>query len=226
MFDYYYLLLVVPALIITLIAQLRVSSTFNKYSQVPTTHGLTGAQVAQQVLDRNGVTGVSIERISGSLTDHYDPTNQVIRLSDSVYDKASVSAAGVAAHEAGHAVQYDVDYAPIKFRMAIIPITNIGSSLSMPVIILGLILGWGWLAYIGIALFSFMVLFQLVTLPVEYNASNRAKAVLEQSGLLSADELAGVKKVLSAAALTYVAAVLTAVANLLRMLLLVNRRRN
>lgn len=225
-FDYSYLLLIVPALIITIIAQARVSSTFNKYSAVANARGLTGAQVAQQVLEGNGVSGVSVERVSGSLTDHYDPQTNVIRLSDSVYDKVTVAAAGVAAHEAGHAVQYATNYAPIKWRMAIVPITNIGSSLSIPLILIGLLLSFPVLVYIGIALFSFMVLFQLVTLPVEYNASNRAMRALENSHLMSDDEMVGVKKVLRAAGLTYVAALLTSIANLARMLLLTRRRNN
>ena len=224
--DRYYIMLVIPAMLLALWAQLRVKSTFSKYSRVRTGGGLTGAEAARSILDSNGLQNVGIERIAGELTDHYDPKTNVIRLSDNVYNSATVAAVGVAAHEAGHAVQYAVGYFPIKVRSAIIPITQIGSNLSMPLIILGFILSMEPLVNIGLVLFATVALFQLVTLPVEFNASARAVATLSNGGYVSGEEERGVKSVLTAAALTYVAALFVALANLLRMVLLFGSRRD
>ncbi len=230
-FDWTYLVLVLPCLIFSMWASSSVNSTFKKYSTQYSIRRLTGAQAAQRVLSMNGVHNVRIERVSGNLTDHYDPTTNVIRLSDSVHDNFSTAAIGVACHEAGHAVQYAQHYAPIKLRAKIIPITNIGSQLAMPLIMLGLVLGFlGNLSYtfiyLGIACFGLSLVFQLVTLPVEFNASRRAMAAIEQGGLLTEDEQRGAKKTLSAAAMTYVAATAVALSQLLRLLVLFGRRRN
>jgi len=229
--DMTYIILVLPAVIFALWASSHVNSTFSKYSQQYNSRRLTGAQAARFVLDRNGCRDVRIERVSGNLTDHYDPKTNIIRLSDSVYDSTSSAAVGVACHEAGHAIQYAENYAPIKLRAAIIPITNIGSRLAMPLIILGLVLcsmepAWIGIAYLGIACFGLSTAFQLLTLPTEFNASNRAIAAIENSNLLIGDELTGAKKVLKAAALTYVAALAVSLMQLLRLLILVNRRRD
>lgn len=224
--DIYYLLLVLPALLIAMWAQFKVKSTFRAYSEQRMESGLTGAQAARRILDANGLENIRLERVSGELTDHYDPRGGVIRLSAQVYDRSTAAAVGVAAHEAGHAVQYAVGYLPVKIRNAIIPVTNIGSALSMPLIILGLIFSFGPLVTIGIALFSLVTVFQLVTLPVEFNASRRAEMILADSGMVTAEEQAGVHRVLSAAAFTYVAALLVSIMNLLRLLLLFGRRRN
>ena len=223
-FDWTYVILVLPCLLLSLWASANVNSTFRRYSTQYSYRNLTGAEAAQRVLAANGVTGVRIERISGNLTDHFDPRSNVIRLSDNVYGNTSTAAIGVACHEAGHAVQYAVGYAPIKLRAAIIPITNFGSKLAMPLILLGLVLEtFGQfsylLIYIGIACFALSLVFQLVTLPVEFNASGRAVKVLAAS-YLPEDEVRGVKAVLSAAALTYVAAALQAVLQLLRLILI------
>ena len=230
-FDWTYLVLVLPCVILSLWASSNVNSTFQKYSQQYSIRRLTGAQAAQRVLSHNGVTGVRIERVSGNLTDHFDPRTNVIRLSDSVYDSTSTAAIGVACHEAGHAVQYAQNYAPIKLRAAIVPITNIGSKLAMPLILLGLVLTFlgslsYTLVYIGIALFSLSVVFQLVTLPVEFNASRRAMKAIEESNILTDEEQTGARKTLTAAALTYVAATAVAIAQLLRLLMLFGRRRS
>ena len=224
-YDYYYLVLVVPALIISLIAQVVVQSTYKKYAQVLSARGITAQEVVNRILKINGISNVGVERTRGNLTDHYDPKSNMIRLSDSVYGNASVASIGVAAHEAGHAVQYASGYTPIKIRNAVLPAANFGSKLSVPLIILGFFLGMPALVDFGIILFSLVLVFQLVTLPVEFNASRRAIAVLDQSGILDGEELTGAKKVLRAAAMTYVAAVLTSLAQLLRLLLL-SRRRN
>ncbi len=225
-FDYYYLILVVPALLIALWAQFNVKSTFNRYRQVRNIRGYTGSEVARRILDSHGLYDVRIERVSGSLSDHYDPRTNVVRLSDSVYNDASVAALGVAAHEVGHAIQHNQGYLPLKVRSAIIPVTQLGSSLAFPLAIFGLFLGSDILVNIGILLFVAVVFFQLVTLPVEFNASNRALAVLESERFLEDDELSGAKRTLRAAALTYVAALIVAIANLLRLLALVGRRRD
>lgn len=213
------------AAIFAFAASAGVNSTFKKYSQVASRQGLTGAESARRVLATNGVSGVTIERVSGDLTDHFDPKTNTIRLSESVYDANTVAAVGVAAHEAGHAVQYAVGYAPIKIRAAIIPITNIGSNLAVPLVLIGLLLSAPTLAYIGIFAFSISTICQLVTLPVEFNASSRAIETMENVGM-SETELSGSKKVLRAAAMTYVAALAVSLTNLLRLFLLVNRRNN
>lgn len=232
-FDWTYVYLVLPCLILSLWASVRVNSTFKRYSRQFSSRGITGADAAQRVLRANGIGNVRIERIGGNLTDHYDPTTNVIRLSDDVYGSTSTAAIGVACHEAGHAVQYAQGYAPIKLRAAIIPVTNFGSKLAMPLILLGILFSSlgntsDFFINLGIACFGLSVLFQLVTLPVEFNASHRALAAIEQNGILTDDELAGARKTLSAAAMTYVAATATALAQLLRLLVLFgnNRRRN
>lgn len=222
--DYTYLILVVPALIISLIAQFRVKSAFSRYSQERCVSGLTGAETARRILALNGIDDIRIEHISGDLTDHYSPTEKVIRLSDSVYNAQTIAAVGVAAHECGHAVQYAVGYAPIKLRNAIIPVTNIGSTLSFPILLIGLLLNFQTLVLVGIALFSLVTLFQLLTLPVEFDASRRALKTIDERGMLTQEEYAGAKKVLTAAAMTYVAALLTSLAQLIRLLILFGRR--
>lgn len=226
MFYYYdptYLLLI-PGLILALYAQFKVSSTYARYKKVHSGTGLTGAQIARQILDTNGCGSVRIERVPGSLTDHYDPENGVLRLSEEVYASHSIAALGVAAHEAGHAIQDATDYGPMRIRATLVPVANIGSSAAIPLFMLGLIFSWEPLLKIGILCFSLAVLFYLVTLPVEFNASGRAVALLS-SGYLPQDEVKGVKKVLSAAALTYVAAALQAILQLLRLVLLAGSRR-
>lgn len=222
---YYYLLLVVPALLIAAFAQMKVTSTFRKFSQYHTASGMTGEAASRMILRENGLS-VPIEPTAGELTDHYDPKGNVIRLSQPVYGADSIAAVGVAAHETGHAIQYAHDYAPIRFRMALVPVTNFSASISPYLILFGLIAGLEFLSYAGIALFSLSVLFQLVTLPVEFNASTRAVQALRQSGSFTEEELAGVKKVLSAAALTYVAALLVSLMQLLRLVLMVLGRSN
>ena len=212
-FDRYYWLLIVPALLFAVWAQSRVSSTYRKYSQVASARSMTAAQVCRQILDENGLFAIRIEHIAGNLTDHYDPRANVIRLSDTVYNSTSVAAIGVAAHEAGHAVQYAVGYVPIRVRSAIIPISQFGSSLSIPVLLIGLLFNYGALVELGILLFSTVTLFQLVTLPVEFNASARALSTLEQSYILEPEEVGMAAKVLRAAALTYVAALLSSLAH-------------
>lgn len=230
-FDWTYLVLVLPCLLLSLWASARVNSTFKKYSNQFSSRRITGAQAAQRVLSHNGVSNVRIERISGNLTDHYDPKSNVIRLSDNVYDSSSTAAIGVACHEAGHAVQYAQSYFPIKIRAAIIPITNFGSKLAMPLILLGVIFSTlgafsTTIIYIGIACFGLSLIFQLVTLPVEFNASRRAMQAIEDANLLTPDEQKGARKTLSAAAMTYVAATAVALAQLIRLLSLFGNRRN
>ena len=226
--DYWYYILVVPALLLSLLAAANVKRTFAKYSASPSVSGMTGADSARRILNENGLSGVQIERVSGELTDHYDPRSNTIRLSDNVYDAATTAAVGVAAHEAGHAVQYASGYFPIKLRAALIPVTQIGSNLAMPLVLLGLLMGLEQLAMIGVIAFSLSTLFQLITLPVEFNASARALRSLESSGRMDETEMQGARRVLTAAALTYVAALAVSLANLLRLFLLVsgrNRRR-
>lgn len=223
--DPLYIILVIPAVIIAAIAQANVSGTFSKYSKVRTARGYTGAEAARAILDANGLYNVRVERVAGNLSDHFDPRQNVIRLSQGVYDNATVAAVGVAAHESGHAVQYATGYAPIKLRNAIVPVTQFGSSLSIPVLLLGFFMGLQPLVYAGIILFSAMVVFQLVTLPVEFNASSRALAIIEEKELLGSEELRGAKKVLGAAALTYVAALLVSLMQLLRIILRFGGRR-
>ena len=217
------IIILIPALIFSLIAQLMVKGTFSKYSGVRNSRGYTGADAARAILDRNGLSYIRIEHINGELTDHYDPGANVIRLSDSVYNNDSVAAVGVAAHEAGHAVQYAEGYGPIKVRSAIIPITQFGSNLSTPLVILGIIFSSNVLITAGILLFCTVVLFQAITLPVEFNASGRALKVLREEHFLDDDEMKGAKSVLTAAALTYVAAMISALASLARLLLIRNR---
>lgn len=226
-FDWTYVTLVLPCVILSLWASSNVNSTFRKYSKQFSRRGITGADAAMRVLRANGVSGVRIEHISGNLTDHFDPKANVIRLSDDVYNNTSTAAIGVACHEAGHAVQYAVGYAPIKLRAAIIPITNFGSKLAMPLILLGLLFtAFGdTLIYLGIACFGLSLVFQLVTLPVEFNASRRALQAIEEGGILTEEEQRGAKKTLTAAALTYVAATAVALAQLLRLITLFGGRR-
>ncbi len=229
-FDWTYVVLVLPCLILSLWASSTVNSTFNKYSKQYSRRNLTGAQAAERVLRANGVYNVRIERISGNLTDHFDPKTNVIRLSDSVYGSTSTAAIGVACHEAGHAVQYAQHYAPIKLRATLVPITNLGSKISMPLILLGLVLSFlgemsYFFVYLGIACFGLSVLFQFVTLPVEFNASRRAMQAIESTQLLTEEEQRGARKTLTAAAMTYVAATATALAQLLRLLVLFGGRR-
>ncbi len=220
---YYYLLLVVPALLVAMIAQINVKSTFRRYSRYSTAARITGAQASYMIQKANGIS-VPVQPIGGELTDHYDPTCNSIGLSQPVYGADSIAAVGVAAHETGHALQYANDYAPIRFRMKLVPITNFSATISPYLIIAGLIAGLDVLAYAGIALFSLSVLFQLVTLPVEFNASARAVQALQASGSFTAEEMAGVRKVLTAAALTYVAALFVSLMNLLRLILIVAGR--
>lgn len=228
-FDWTYLVLVLPCVLIAMWASSNVNTTFQRYAKQLSIRRITGAQAAQRVLTANGIGNVKIERVSGKLTDHYDPKANVIRLSDSVYDSTSTAAIGVACHEAGHAVQYAQDYAPIKLRAAIVPATNLGSKLAMPLILLGLLLSFAGfysytLVYLGIACFGLSLVFQLVTLPVEFNASNRALRAIEEGNILTEEELLGAKKTLKAAALTYVAATAVALAQLLRLLVLFGGR--
>ena len=224
-YDSYYFILVLPAILISLFSQMKVQSTYKTYAEVLSSRGKTAAEITREILDKNGLTGVSVARVAGKLTDHYDPRSNVIRLSETVYGDISVASIGVAAHEAGHAVQHQVGYFPIRARNAVLPVANLGSSLAFPLILLGIILSMQPLVSFGILLLSFVLLFQLVTLPVEFNASRRAIETLRGSGILAEDELLGAKKVLGAAALTYVAAALTSAAQLLRLVLL-SRRRN
>lgn len=228
-FDMTYVVLVLPCLILSLWASSNVNSTFRRYSNQFSSRHITGAEAAQRVLSANGVRGVRIDRVSGNLTDHFDPKTNVIRLSDDVFGSTSTAAIGVACHEAGHAVQYAEGYAPIKLRAAIIPVTNFGSRLAMPLILLGLLFSFAGnfsytLVYLGIACFGLSLVFQLVTLPVEFNASRRALAAIEQGGILTPEEQEGARKTLRAAALTYVAATATALAQLLRLIVLFGGR--
>ncbi|WP_281692665.1 zinc metallopeptidase [Agathobaculum desmolans] len=222
--DMYYIVLVVPCLLLAFWAQGKVKSTFSRYEQVMNRRGLTGAQAAEAVLRQNGVTGVRIEWVAGKLNDHFDPRTNTIRLSNAVYSSTSVASIGVAAHEAGHAVQYAQGYFPIKLRAAIIPVTQIGSSAALPLLVLGLVLNSGMLLDIGILAFSLSTVFQLITLPVEVNASNRALTAIEQGGLLTDEEYPMAKKTLTAAAMTYVAALAVSLAQLLRVLLIFGGR--
>ncbi|MGN0509706.1 MAG: zinc metallopeptidase [Ruminococcus sp.] len=228
-FDWTYLVFIVPCIIITLICQIKVQSTFSKYSKVRNSRNITGAQAAEYVLRQNGVTGVRIEHVAGSMTDHFDPRTNVIRLSDTVYNSNSVAAVGVACHEAGHAVQHAEGYLPNKIRGIILPLARVGSQLSWILILLGLIftakVGFV-LLYIGIVLFSLSVLFTIATLPVEFNASKRALECIRESDLLYGDEYTGAKRTLQAAAMTYVASALTAIMQLLRLIIIARGRRD
>jgi Zn-dependent membrane protease YugP len=228
-FDWTYIVLVLPCVLFAFIASARVNSTFNRYSKQLSRGHITGAEAARRVLLKNGVSGVQITRVSGNLTDHFDPRSNTIRLSDSVYDSTSTAAIGVACHEAGHAVQYANQYFPIKVRAAIIPITNIGSMLAMPLILIGLLFTTeaatsSNFIYAGIACFGLSAVFQLITLPVEFNASRRAMVAIRDSGILTSEEQEGARKTLTAAAMTYVAALAVSLAQLLRLILLFGGR--
>ena len=218
--------LVIIAFIFSMVAQSKVSTTFNKYSRIRNRAGFTGAQVATQMLQNAGIYDVSVQRVAGNLTDHYDPRTKTLRLSQSVYDSTSVAALGVAAHETGHAIQHDVGYGPLALRSWLVPAANFGSRLAMPLIIIGFIFsgGGGILVQLGILFFSLSVAFTVITLPVEFNASHRAIDRLVAEGFLASDEIGGAKKVLSAAAMTYVAAAFAAVAQLLRLIAIFGRR--
>lgn len=223
-FDPLYFLILI-SVVIAMVAQYKVKSTYSKYSRVRSDLGLTGAQAAQKILNMNGIYDVSIQHIAGDLTDNYNPRNKVLSLSDAVYNSTSIAAIGVAAHECGHAIQHDVGYAPLLIRNTIAPVVNIASSLSWIFIAAGLFFGMSpALIDVGIIMFSLAVLFELITLPVEFNASGRALTILSDSGMLYPDETSGAKKVLSAAAMTYVASALTAVLQLLRLIMLFGRR--
>ncbi|MBQ9806106.1 MAG: zinc metallopeptidase [Clostridia bacterium] len=223
------ILIVLPAMLFAMIAQLKVNSTFERYSKVNTRSGMTAAQAARNMLDANGLYDVMIARTKGHLSDHYNPKDRTLYLSDSVHDSRSSAAIGVACHEAGHALQHAKKYAPLHIRMSMVPVCNIGSGLAMPLFLIGLLFAgdFGYVfMLIGIALFSLATLFQLVTLPVEFDASKRALAGMESYGILAQDEIGGAKKVLSAAAMTYVAALATSLLSLLRLILIANSRRD
>ena len=225
-YDYWYFILVIPAMILALIAQVGVKSTYGKFSKVGNSRRITGAYAAQAVLTHYGITNVRIEQVAGNLTDHYDPKSHVIRLSQGVYNGSSIAAVGIACHEAGHAAQHAQNYAPIKIRNSLIPVCNIGSTLGIPLAIMGYFLGFEPLISIGLLLYAAIFVFQVATLPVEFNASRRAIKVIDETGLLDGDEIGGAKKVLTAAAMTYVASMIVALANLLRLVLRFGNRRN
>lgn len=224
--DYWYIVLVVPVLILSLIIQAVMKSTYRKYSAVRAHAGCTGAEMARRVLKENGIYEVNVVPIEGELADHYDPRSRVIRLSGNVYNGSSVAALGVACHEAGHAVQHAKGYLPIKIRNAILPVCNLGSKLGIPLAVAGLIFGADLLVNVGLLLYSLVVIFQLATLPVEFNASRRAIRVIDDTGMLSGEELPGARSVLRAAAMTYVAALVVSLANLLRLLAIFAGRRD
>ncbi len=217
--------IMIPVFIFSLICQMKVKSTYRKYSAVRNINGLTGAMAATRLLQSQGITDVKIRRISGELTDNYNPKTKVISLSEGVYDSPSIAAVGVACHEAGHACQYAQNYFPIKLRNLVIPMTRFGSYLGIPLVLLGLVFTFEPLIYVGIVLYAIVVVFQLVTLPVEFNASSRALTIIKQSGFLQEHEYKGARKVLTSAAMTYVAALVSALTTLFRLLLMVNRRR-
>ena len=221
-YNWDYLIYILPGFLLALYAQSKIKTNFDKYSRITNREGLTGRSVAEMILRGHGIYDVRVDRVRGSLTDHYDPTQKVLRLSDPVYDSTSIAALGIAAHECGHAIQHNESYAPLKFRNAIVPAANLGSNLSFLLIFIGLF-AFEPLMKLGIALFAITVLFQLMTLPVEYDASRRAKAILAD-GVLSGEEIVGVERILSAAALTYVASLLTAIGTLLRFISLGRRR--
>ena len=227
--DSYYLILVVPALLLSMWAQVKVKSTFEKFSKDAVAKNITGAQAAAYLLKVNNITDVKVEKVAGNLTDHYDPSTNVVRLSDDVYGSTSTVAVGVACHEVGHAIQHATNYAPVKIRTAIVPITNIGAKISVPLIIIGLLLAsfgdiFVILAYVGVACFGLSTVFQLVTLPTEFNASRRALNTIEETNLLTGRELDEAKQVLTAAAMTYVAALAVSLMQLLRFLIIVGSR--
>lgn len=224
--DQYYLILVLPTILLSGLAQILVKSTFAKYSKQASKKGISGAQAAQLLMRANNITNVRIERVAGQLTDHYSPGEQVLRLSEPVYGHTSIAAVGVAAHETGHAIQHDVGYAPLWMRSTLVPVANIGSQFGPILAIAGLVLSFGVLIDIGLVLFAASVAFYVITLPVEFNASHRAIKILRSTGSLDEEELRGVKKVLTAAAMTYVASALTAIASFLRLALITRNRRN
>ncbi len=217
--DYYYIILVIPAMLIAVWAQFKVKSSYNKFSKVENSKRITGAYAAQAILTYYGIGDVRIERTSGTLSDHYDPKSKVIRLSDGVYNSTSIAAVGIACHEAGHAAQHAENYVPIKIRNSLIPVCNIGSTIGIPLAIAGYFFGFEPLVIVGLLLYSAIALFQIATLPVEFNASRRAIEVIKERDLLADDEVGSAKKVLSAAAMTYVASMIVALANLLRLVL-------
>lgn len=221
MFDPTYILVLIGA-VLCLAASALVKSTYRKYSRVSSMSGMTGAQVAMEILRRNGITDVSVQHVSGDLTDHYDPRTKTVNLSDSTYASQSVAAIGVAAHECGHVCQHYTGYLPIRIRAALVPAANIGSNIGLPIVVLGLFLGFTPLAKIGLIVFTLAVLFQIVTLPVEFDASHRALVMLSDYGMLAEDEVAQSRKVLSAAALTYVASAAATILQLLRLVMIVN----
>lgn len=223
----YYLtgFIMIPVIIFAFICQIKVNSSYKKYSRIRNSRNLTGAQAAYELLQMNGISDVRIKRIAGNLTDHYNPKTKEICLSEGVFNSNSVAAVGIACHEAGHACQHAHGYFPLKIRNAIIPVTRFGSYLGIPLAIIGLIFNWGPLVYVGIILYAAVALFQLITLPVEFNASKRALQTIRANGFLVGTEYNGAKKVLTAAALTYVAALASALATLLRLLLVAGRRR-
>ena len=225
-FDQYYVILVLPTILLSAVAQILVKSTFSKYSKQACKKGLNGASAAQLLLRANNITNVRIEPVAGQLTDHYSPTEHVLRLSEPVYAKNSIAAVGVAAHETGHAIQHDVGYSPLWMRSTLVPVANIGSQFGPILAIAGLFLSFGILIDIGLILFAASVAFYVITLPVEFNASNRAIKILRATGSLDEEELKGVKKVLTAAAMTYVASALTAIASFMRLVLITRNRRD
>lgn len=224
-YDYYYLILVVPALILSLIAQANVKSTYSKMAKISNARRITGAEAAVRVLSHYGINNVQVQMTQGKLTDHYDPRSNVIRLSPAVYSGSSIASVGIACHEAGHAAQHAQNYAPIKMRNAVLPVANFGSSMGFAIAILGYFLGMELIVNIGIILFAAVVLFQLITLPVEFNASSRALKVINETNMLYEDEIPKARKVLTAAAMTYVAALIVSIMSLLRLILRTNRRR-
>ena len=221
--DWTYILVLIGA-VLCMAASARVNSTYSKYARVRSMSGMTGAEAAQRILNRNGIYDVRVEHVRGNLTDHYDPRGKVLRLSDAVYGSASVAAVGVAAHECGHAIQHQKGYMPITIRNAIVPVVNFGSNAAWPVIVLGAMINNGILVNVGIILFSFAVFFQLITLPVEFNASGRALKILKEQNILQGRELSGARKVLGAAAMTYVASMVAILLQLLRLLMIFGRR--
>ncbi|MCX7842936.1 MAG: zinc metallopeptidase [Clostridia bacterium] len=224
--DSYYIMLVLPAFLFSLYAQYKVRSTYNKFSRIANRRGITGYDIARVILDRNGLHNVQVQAIPGELSDHYDPRTRVVRLSQGVFGSGSVAAIGIAAHETGHAIQHKAGYAPMALRSTLVPAANIGSMAGPYMAIFGLIFGWSFLTNLGLILFTIAVAFYLITLPVEFNASSRAVKAIESSGVLAYDEIEQAKKVLRAAAMTYVASAAVAMASLLRLVLLANSRRD
>ncbi len=224
--DSYYLVLVVPALLLSMWAQVKVKSTFERFSKEAVARGITGAQAAAYLLKANNITDVRVEKVAGHLTDHYDPSRKVLRLSESVYSNVSVAAVGVAAHETGHAIQHATKYGPLVLRSTLVPVANIGSAMGPTLALVGLIMSFNLLVDIGLLLFGGAVLFYVVTLPVEFNASRRAIEILGRSGAMNQEELKGVRKVLGAAAMTYVASALSSIGNFIRLLLISRNRRS